>query len=113
MKGFHNIGNTCYLNSGLQMLIQNKDLCNLIIQNSDNSEILSNISNFINEYYDTNNNQYQFLKQITNIKLKDFFSPVVIFDKIIMNQGRGVHSEYNGKIILYDKNNNYSGTDFK
>lgn len=50
MKGFNNIGNTCYLNSGLQMLIQNQDLSNLIITNSNNSEILTNISNFIKDY---------------------------------------------------------------
>lgn len=51
MKGFINIGNTCYLNSGLQMLIQNKELCNLIIKYSSSSHILQIISKFIMEYY--------------------------------------------------------------
>ena len=31
VKGFQNIGNTCYLNAGLQMIIQNKDLCYSIL----------------------------------------------------------------------------------
>jgi ubiquitin C-terminal hydrolase len=55
-KGFMNIGNTCYLNSGLQMLIQNKDLCNLISKYSEHSTQLKIIDNFINEYYTGNNN---------------------------------------------------------
>jgi ubiquitin C-terminal hydrolase len=51
MKGFDNIGNTCYLNAGLQMIIQNKLLCNLILKYSQQSPILKIIGNFINEYY--------------------------------------------------------------
>ena len=57
MKGFRNIGNTCYLNSGLQMLVQNKDLCQLIIKYSSESTVLEKIADFINNYYnDTNTN---------------------------------------------------------
>jgi ubiquitin C-terminal hydrolase len=51
MKGFYNIGNTCYLNSGLQMLVQNKDLCNLVIKYSKHSDILKTIADFINDYH--------------------------------------------------------------
>ena len=56
MKGFTNIGNTCYLNSGLQMLMQNIDLCNLIIKYSNESNILKIIADFIEMYYDGNHN---------------------------------------------------------
>jgi ubiquitin C-terminal hydrolase len=52
MKGFKNIGNTCYINSGLQMLIQNQDLCQLIINYSSGSEILRKIADFIEKYYE-------------------------------------------------------------
>jgi ubiquitin C-terminal hydrolase len=52
MKGFQNMGNTCYLNSGLQMLVQNRDLCQLINDYSSSSEILGKISEFIDKYYD-------------------------------------------------------------
>ena len=51
MKGFNNIGNTCYLNSGLQMLIQNKDLSCLIMKYMNQSDILQKIGNLINDYY--------------------------------------------------------------
>jgi len=51
MKGFRNIGNTCYLNSGLQMLIQNEELCKLIISHSLKSPKLQIIANFIGDYY--------------------------------------------------------------
>jgi len=51
MKGFINIGNTCYLNSGLQMLVQNTELCALILKYSTQSELLKKLGEFINNYY--------------------------------------------------------------
>lgn len=51
IKGLNNIGNTCYLNSGLQMIIQNVDFCKLIIQNKDKSPNLKIMADFITEYY--------------------------------------------------------------
>lgn len=61
MKGLRNIGNTCYLNSGLQMIIQNRDLCSLILNNCSldgvekriKSDILKKIGDFILQYYST------------------------------------------------------------
>jgi len=50
-KGLNNIGNTCYLNSGLQMLIQNKDFCKRILENRSISKNLETMAEFINEYY--------------------------------------------------------------
>ena len=66
MKGLLNIGNTCYLNAGLQMLVQNKDLCKLVLQFSDYSNILKQIANFIIEYYSTENK-----KAITTNEIKE------------------------------------------
>ena len=51
MKGFNNMGNTCYLNSGLQLLIQNIDLCNIIIKYGNQSLILNKIAQIIIEYH--------------------------------------------------------------
>ena len=51
MKGFNNMGNTCYLNAGLQMIIQNIELCKLILKYSQQSLILNKISFVISEYY--------------------------------------------------------------
>ena len=55
MKGFKNIGNTCYLNSGLQMLIQNKKLTNLILKYSSQSDTLEKIGEFVKEYHNPGN----------------------------------------------------------
>ena len=51
MKGIRNIGNSCYLNSALQMFMQNIQLCNLIIHFSKYSPKLDVLKNFIYEYH--------------------------------------------------------------
>jgi len=51
MKGINNIGNSCYLNSALQMIMQNTDLCELIIKYSQYSDKLNIIKNFILNYH--------------------------------------------------------------
>jgi len=63
MKGFNNMGNTCYLNAGLQMIIQNIDLCNLVLKYSQQSIILNKIGNVMLEYHNSQNN-------ITPIEIK-------------------------------------------
>lgn len=67
-KGLNNIGNTCYLNSGLQMILHNKDLCEIILNNSCTNSKLLELSNFINEYHNSNDNS------ITPLYIKNFIS---------------------------------------
>ena len=44
-----------FLNSGLQMLIQNSDLCNIILAFRDKSDVLSNFAKFIDDYHNNSN----------------------------------------------------------
>ena len=66
-KGFNNIGNTCYLNSGLQMLVQNKDFCKKVFINRNTSDNLKKMTDFIIEYYNTENNKSLTPNQIKGI----------------------------------------------
>ena len=56
MKGFNNMGNTCYLNAGLQMIVQNVELCKLILTYSQQSQILNKISTIILDYHNGETN---------------------------------------------------------
>ena len=83
-KGFYNLGNTCYLNSGLQLIINNKELCNSIISLPETnykkniSNFLIQFSQFIKDYYNNNTNiilNPDFIKQIVannNNEFSDF-----------------------------------------
>jgi ubiquitin C-terminal hydrolase len=64
MKGFINIGNTCYLNSGLQMLLNIPEFCKMIIKNKRISKNMKYISKFIETY---NNDQ---IGSISPIEIK-------------------------------------------
>jgi len=74
MKGFNNIGNTCYLNAGLQMIIHNEDLCNLIINNEKINNDFENISSFIKLYYNNENGSITpyFIKNLISKNNKQF-----------------------------------------
>lgn len=50
-KGLNNIGNTCYLNSGLQLLLTNHDLCKIVLNNRETSDKLKKFSEVILKYY--------------------------------------------------------------
>jgi ubiquitin C-terminal hydrolase len=74
-KGFYNLGNTCYLNSGLQLIINNKELCNNILLLSENNDFLLMLSQFIKNYYNNNSNiilNPSFIKEIVANKNNEF-----------------------------------------
>lgn len=66
MKGFLNLGNTCYLNSGLQLLLNIPEFCNLILNNREKTNELSLLSKFIILYHSSNRGSLKpkFIKDI-------------------------------------------------
>ncbi len=65
MIGLQNLGNTCYMNSGIQLLMNCENFKNMIKKNKHISENLTKISNFILNY--DNSNNYADPKDIKNI----------------------------------------------
>jgi ubiquitin carboxyl-terminal hydrolase 8 len=49
-KGLNNTGNTCYLNAGTQMLLQNVDFCNTVITNHGVNDDMEKLAKFIEAY---------------------------------------------------------------
>ena len=66
MKGFLNLGNTCYLNSGLQLLMNIPEFCQLVLNHKEISNELSLLSEFIILYHSDNNGSLKpkFIKKI-------------------------------------------------
>jgi len=50
LKGLNNTGNTCYLNAGTQMLMQNIDFCNTVIRYRRVNDDMEKLAKFIEDY---------------------------------------------------------------
>ena len=92
MKGLMNIGNTCYLNSAIQMILNIEDLCSLIINNAHMSNKLNIIAEFINQYNNPNSNQV-----INPVKIKE-----LVGNRENMFGGYGQNDSSEFMIFLFD-----------
>jgi ubiquitin C-terminal hydrolase len=80
-KGLINIGNTCYLNSALQMLLQNEDFCSTILAYQNKSKRVNEISKFVYEYHSSERNN-SFSEAYTSNKPGYKLVPNVIKDLV-------------------------------
>jgi ubiquitin carboxyl-terminal hydrolase 9/24 len=55
MKGILNIGNSCYLNSAVQLLFNSKLFCSTLLSSTSNEPSILLLKNNINKYHDTTN----------------------------------------------------------
>ena len=91
MKGLNNIGNTCYLNAGLQMLLQNKELHQLVLKHSKDSDKLKTIADFYEEYHNSSDGSLN----PSNIKM-------IVEERQKMFQGFNQHDSSEFVIYLLD-----------
>ena len=57
MKGFFNLSNTCFFNSGQQMIMNNDDITNAILNTKSNNKFIIILKEFIKTYKDDKINQ--------------------------------------------------------
>lgn len=72
--GFENVGNTCYFNSSLQMLLQCKEVCKMITEDNENTnKFIIILKDIINGYYATRNyNLKDFIEAFNQNSSKKF-----------------------------------------
>ena len=72
LKGLNNIGNTCFLNSGLQLILANDELINYYLNNNFENKISNTFKKFISQHKSSSGNVNPIeIKQITEVN-KEF-----------------------------------------